>query len=60
MKDKGVRAIPRALQVESHREGILGAGPRAWDAQRREETRDGVPRIRSQQVGPLLAIWFRH
>jgi hypothetical protein len=34
VKDRGVRISPRALQVESYREGILGAGFRAQDAQR--------------------------
>jgi len=34
VKDREVQISPRALQVESYREGILEAGFRARDAQR--------------------------
>lgn len=49
MKDQGVRIIPRELQIESHREGILGAGPRAWmrNAERLETAFPELGRNRS-------------
>jgi hypothetical protein len=62
VKDRGVRVSPRALQVESHREGIPGAGFRAWyaNAERRLEMAVAEMGRNRSELSRLFGCHHRH